>query len=36
VLPIRKFEFFRTDGLIPGDLAIPTETLTVFTHLACL
>ena len=30
-----KVKFFRTDGLIPGDLAIPTETLTVFTHLAC-
>ena len=25
----------RTDGLIPRDLAIPHETLTVFTHLAC-
>ena len=24
-----------TDGLIREDLAIPVQTLTVFTHLAC-
>jgi hypothetical protein len=27
--------YFRTDGLIPVGICYPSETLTVFTHLAC-
>ncbi len=27
--------YYRTDGLIPAGLCYPSETLTVFTHLAC-
>ena len=27
--------YYRTNGLIPAGLCYPSETLTVFTHLAC-